>query len=693
MKKSIRFSSIFCVIVSIFIIVDSSAQEAVSWLSEYTSDINAGSYTYKYNYSTVDNKACKLKIEELKTDKKANTITKSTIFYLSDLDATKLTYKPSGTSIIVTLATKVSQKFIGAYSPSGLEEFTNSVSIYFDAVDKARSFIDAIKKHIDECKSSDLSWASPEEAFEWLNKNVGESENSGSSVKQTFSKGEKNYLAQFSTETTDSKGISKKSNFFFNLSDINPNEILLEISGKLLRVIVPVKDNKNYIQEKSDDQNISYTKEIIILSEDMEQARNMINALNFLVSSVKPERKIWDNYSEALDYIKNNLKEVAVGSNLIAQELNFTASTSGIVSFKTVETDSKGIQTEQINSFYLADIMSAVKLEVSSKTADLLIETIDKTKYIKQTAKNKTTGYSSSFKIYLDNIDQARDIQNALEYAVKNNTKGILEFTMLPEAVDWVNKNPGDVNIDSKSYHQTIQFDPANENKIDLKVITSDASGISFKESFEFYPEDISVDKLEIKVSGKKLYIVLSTGKLKYIKTYRDDVLQNYSNETEFLFEDIQAARNFIAAINCIHEKSIVSDRSMSSKSDAYSFLVENIKGLDVAGKKAEQKIEQIESNNCKLKYTFTETDSKGISSENNYEFILSDIDCIKSGTEISSKDVKINLFTKDKQTLVKPYKNGEPGNFIYTVEIYVNDVLTAKKIMAAITTLSKECK
>ena len=53
------------------------AQDNISWLSDYTSDIEAGSYTYKYNFTSVDGNNCKLKVEEQKTDKKGRTTTMS----------------------------------------------------------------------------------------------------------------------------------------------------------------------------------------------------------------------------------------------------------------------------------------------------------------------------------------------------------------------------------------------------------------------------------------------------------------------------------------------------------------------------------------------------------------------------------------------------------------------------------------
>jgi hypothetical protein len=667
-------------------------QEQISWLNDFTSDINTGSYTYKYIYSAVDNNACKIKVEEQKTDKKANTLSKSYIFYLSDLDPSSFSFKPSGSTIIVNLGTKLAQKFISVYTNNNIDEYASSITIYLDAVDKARSFIDAVKSHCNECKMSDLSWTTRDEAFAWLNKNIGESSNSGSLIKQTFTKGAKSYLAQLAVEKTDSKGTTQTI-YTFDLSDIDPKGIILKVTGKTLKIDLPVKGSEYYIQTKINNQSVSYVKAIELYADDIEVARNLVNALNYVGTTAQPGRKEWKQYTLALDYVKDNLKEVAVGTNKINQAMSYVESPSGIVSFKAIETDAKGVQTEEINSIYLNDLSPVIKLEVTAKNASLVLEIKDKNKFIKQTRENKTLGYSGSLKLYVDDIDQARDLIGALEFAIKNSTTGVQDFASIQKAIEWLTKNQGDVTIDTKSYHQTMQINSGAEDLIDLNVITSDAAGASINERYEIYPEDLSLDEMKVKVSGKKLYVPLSNGKLKYIKVFKGDVQQNYTANAEILFEDIQQAKNFIAALSYIHEKSKIADRSMKDNMTAYAYLEEHIAAIEVAGIKREQKIEQLEQDVCKLKYTHAQTDSKGVSTENSYEFMLTDIDPLKSLITVSGKNLQISLVTKEKQKLIKPYKNGEVEPFIYNVDIVSDDVLIAKKILAAFMTLTKGCK
>ena len=73
---------------------------------------------------------------------------------------------------------------------------------------------------------------------------------------------------------------------------------------------------------------------------------------------------------------------------------------------------------------YLNDIQTPVSLNVSSRGAYLQIDTKNKNKYIKQTTDNNIEPWASSLKLYVDDIDLARNLEGALEFAIK---------TVLPE--------------------------------------------------------------------------------------------------------------------------------------------------------------------------------------------------------------------------------------------------------------------
>ncbi len=668
-----------------------NSQEQISWLSDHTAEINAGSYTYVYNFTTLEND-CKIKIEEKKISSKGSETKQSSIFYLSDISPSSLNFKSTGKVLAVSMQTKQSQKFISSYEGEEFKSYTNEVTIYTSEVDKARDLIDAFLSHIETCKDNERTWTSKEEVVKWLTENIGDSEKSGTNYKQSFRKDEKPHLALLKTESTDSKGQQETNLYSVNLSDINPDEIKLEVSGKSLKINLPVKNKMNFVKLITNDSEISYQREFEIHVDDIELARDEMSALKYLVSNTEVNRTEYSDYFSAMSYVKENIMDASVGSNKYEQSLTFENSPSGQINYKSIKTDSKAVSKESIFQFYPSDISPEVKLNVSSSVANIEISSIGNDKFIKQTLDGNLMSYTNNVEIFIDDIDAARDIINALEYSLKNSESGVQKFESVNAVSEWLNSNMEEVIIDGESTQQNIVVSSTEENKVEIKKITSSEGSDADSETFEVYPQDFSMEDIVIKISGKKLSIPLSTGKLKYIKSYKEGILQNYASKIEIQFNDVKTAKNFIAAISFLYENTKNEDRSFSDENSAYDFISKNLILLELGGNTLDQKIEKMDENTCKLKYILKETESKG-TTEYIYEFMIQDIDAQNSNISVTGKELKINLVTKGKQKLIKPYKGGEPGNFIYNFDLYTDDVVTAKKILAAFQTINEKCK
>lgn len=129
------------------------------------------------------------------------------------------------------------------------------------------------------------------------------------------------------------------------------------------------------------------------------------------------------------------------------------------------------------------------------------------------------------------------------------------------------------------------------------------------------------------------------------------------------------------------------------NKDEAIAFLSGNIQNIDLPDDQYEQKIEFKDEGNCKISFTRVETDSKGASDEQIYEFNISDIHPGSSKFSVKGKIIEMNLVTRGNEKLIKPYKNGEAGDFEDDFVIYVDDILLAKKTLAAFAALSEGCK
>jgi hypothetical protein len=691
MKTTKLYFALIGTICLFFSIYTVSAQDNIPWLNDYTSDIPVGSTTCSYTYKTIDNNPCKISIEERKTDKKGASTTMAYQFYLSDLNTSAMKFKTSGTTAIVTLEIKQSQKFIRVLKNGDLDGYTSKVEINMSEIDKARSFIDLFKSNVEKCNTSEKKWTSRDEAIQWLTLNISKSETSGTTYEQAFAAGEKSYMASFQSNSIDSKGVKQNLMYDFNLNDINAVKMNMEVAEKTFKIELPVRENNYYIRLKKNDE-ISYVKAFEIYSDDLEQARNIFNGLIYLVNETpSPKRTNWNSYSAALGFVKENVKEVINGTTAMGQSFSFDNTPSGIVRLETSKKDSKSVVTKNIQAFYLTDLQTTVNVDVSSKSITINLTTKDKNKFVKEGTENSPLAYSGSVEILGSDLENAREIAHAIESAIEKSEKGLMEYSTLEKAIGFMTSNVGELKIDKETIKQTLTVVSDDENKTELKVLTTDEKAVSVEETFDIYPEDLKIENLKIKVSGKKLAVVVSTGKLKYIKCYKDKVQQNYSSDVEVLFDDVLKAKNFINAITMLHKKSLVADRTFNDKVSSMVYIMEHITKLDVAGVAVDQKMEQREGDNCKGKFTRVETNSKGVSTENVFELTMYDVDPKKCEIEVSSKSLNVNIVTKGKY--IKPYKNGEAGNFVDAISVDVDNILVAKKMLAAFSSLSSYCK
>ncbi len=692
MSKITKIFSILFTTIAVLSYQSVHAQEKLSWLDDYTGDMQIGSDSYRYNFTNVEGNSCKLKFEEVVTDKKGSTETHSWIFYLSDIDPSAISFKAKGKAISISMETHQSQKFITYYEEGEIDEYTEEIKITMNEVDMTRSFIETIKENITNCKETQATWENRDQAFTWLINNVGKATDEKIEWDQKFEQGSRMYLVNFQANSVNEKGEQELSGYTFGLNDINPLAINLKISGKSFFIEVPVREGKRFIKAKSPT-GTEFINELLIYANDIELARQIVNALSYLVTNTVTERHQWDSYSASLEFVKDNMGEVKIDDELFSNSINYEASPSGLVNIVIGKSDSDGTSESLKYAFYLTDIKDKLRLEVSKRSITIKMETKNKHYFIREITDEKVTDYSSTLEFHVSDIDMARDILNAFEHAIRNSEEKIEEFSSISEVGSWLIENIGFLETDGNKYEQDLNIKEEIENQliIDRKLTGSD--GGSTETRFILYPEDISLDKLKIRVSGKKLAVLLETEKDKYIKKFENGVLQNFTGKAEILFFDPLVGKNFMAAIRFLKTNSEVEDRADMNKDEAIAFLSGNIQNIDSPEEQYEQKLEVKDEGNCKISFTRAETDNKGASDEYIYEFIVSDIYSGSSKLSVKRKIIEINLVTRGNEKLIKPYKNGEAGNFVDDFVIYVDDILLAKKTLAAFVALSEGCK
>jgi hypothetical protein len=559
-------------------------------------------------------------------------------------------------------------------------------------VDMTRSFLDALKENANTCKETQASWSDRQEALAWLIQNIGEATDDDVKWEQQLTEGERVYLAVLTANSTDDKGEQESFEYIFDLNDINPLAINLEVSGKSLSVEVPTREGENYIEVNSNEGK-EFTDELMIYVDDIEVARQIVNSLSYVVTNTMPERPKWESYGEALAFVKKNLGEVKIGDDVFNNSIEFEESPSGLVDLTITETDSDGESEEVTYSFYLADFVDNLGLDVSRNDITVKMQTKNKRDFIRETEEESVKDYESELEFHVENIDVARDIINAFETAIRNSVEDIKEFATVDEINFWFADNFPDLFREGEKYEQSMESLKDNENQIVFNRTLTEDEGEVTEDKYLIYPEDISLENLEIDVSGGRLTVTLETDKDDFIKHFENGKLDDFTDKTNVYFFDPLVAKNFMAAIRFLKENSMVEDRTEMSKEEAISFLTGNIQNLELEEEQHEQTLEVLEEGNCKMKFTRVETDDDGESNEYIYEFLASDIHKGNSELSVNGELIEVNLVTAGNEKLIKPYENGEVEDFEDEFAIFTDDVLLAKKIMAAFAALSLACK
>lgn len=670
----------------LFISITSQAQDEkeLSWLKNYTESVVTGSSTRLHKFYSVEGKDCKLKFVEEETDKKGNTETQAYIFYLADMNTNAISFKPTGNYITINMEAKASQDYIMEYENGEFEGYVSDFDIYTDAVDKARNIIDAIKAQQSGCQSEGLTWSTAASAVDWLSSNIGTAVHSDDEVSQSFEKTNKPYLAKLSKEYTDSKGESHSETSVINLSDLDPKKIDLDVSGKDLTIELNIKEGKKYIECIEDGEKEAYDDELEIYAGDLEQARNIILAFESLVPDIKAEYKKWGSSSDAIAFVQNTLWESNSSIENLEQSWLHDA---GLITLTTKETDSKGGIEVIDKSCYLADLRKEVQLDVSGSEVSITLETKNNDKYIKVVEDGEQQSYDDEIEIAAKDIETARELINALDYIIANEKMEAPKLSGVSQANDLLKKLATELIMDGENVKQQITVDAASDNKISFDI----TEGVEQK-LYEIYPEDLKKGGAEVKVSGDELYVVLSTGKNKYIAVTENGTPDSYIDDFNVYFDDTRKARDFKAAVEYLSANYKPVSRDVTSIDQALAVLQKLSSKIQIGDESVEQKVETVDDK-CKLKVTAVETESDGDQTEMIYEFILADIDAGKTSIEISGETCSVELNTKESAKLIKPYENGEPENFIGSFEIVTSNVLEAKKIREAIKTAAVSCK
>jgi uncharacterized protein YfcZ (UPF0381/DUF406 family) len=214
------------------------------------------------------------------------------------------------------------------------------------------------------------------------------------------------------------------------------------------------------------------------------------------------------------------------------------------------------------------------------------------------------------------------------------------------------------------------------------------------EQAFEFYPYMLDPGTIKTGSSGKFLNIGASVnGKKSFVKVFKEGKQQSYDDGIVLMAFDSKQAQTIGEAIRYLAGNSKPKDKVWSDKQSAMKFITENVGDIKSEGGEIKQKIELTADDPCKISLKVSTIDDKGKTTDEIFEFALSDMNKLMVDFKVSGKNVKVSLSCKNKEKLVKAYKNGAQQAWGTNVEMEINDIETAKNIAEAFRSAITQCE
>jgi predicted RNase H-related nuclease YkuK (DUF458 family) len=257
----------------------------------------------------------------------------------------------------------------------------------------------------------------------------------------------------------------------------------------------------------------------------------------------------------------------------------------------------------------------------------------NKEKFIRYSKDNVLQGFQNDFEITNNDIETTRNLVEAFKVAAKMSEAEPATWSSIDEALKFISDNLCSLSVGTDNYKQSLVTIGNQPYSCRYSKAKTDSKGVTIEEKSEFYPYMIDPGSVSIGSSSKWLTInCLTRNKKPFIKTYRNDVQQNYETGLELIANESKQAKDIAEAVKYIVNTDKPVDMDWNDKQKAMRFVMENVGDLKGTGKEMKQKISITDNDPCKIVLNLNTTDNNSKTTEEIFEFSLQDMN--KLGVE-----------------------------------------------------------
>jgi len=487
------------------------------------------------------------------------------------------------------------------------------------------------------------------------------------------------YRVAFEASRIDSKGKTKTQTYHFNLKDFDTNSLRKDNVKDVIVAQMNVNRKQKFVSIMVDGKRGNYTNEIEFIATDVDNARRIIDLLKRIIPLAKdipPAAPLPASFDARMTWLEKNIGKAEKDGKPIIQKIKKDVAFRTRLVFDS-EQEGKKSTKKKTYSFNLIDLQGKkIKLDIKGK--NLFIKINASEKFIQYEERNKIGNYQDDFKIYVPNVEKGKEILTVFQALIEespNEVRTLAAKGGMSVVPTYDGKNTFVQKMEGQCL---VTFESSFENK----------KGATITEKSILNLDDMNAKSVEIKVSKKTIWINSKTNNSKkFIQNFKNGDTQNFSKKLGIRASNVENARvlqkELVAAIENCEGKSAC-EIPNEGTDGLMNFAKDQISNITIGSKSFQQKLELTNEQPNQWKFTRIESKKKE-DEEKSFVFNLSDIDGKRIDFSISKKVVVITLPTKKSEEIIKTYKNSEPDDYEKKFEMYVSDIVTARKIVCAL--------
>jgi hypothetical protein len=487
----------------------------------------------------------------------------------------------------------------------------------------------------------------------------------------------------------DRKGREERMEYRFNLALMSPNQVRWEDGRNRIQVSLQ-SGNEPVIQVFENDEMDTYEDELLILAEDIDNARALQEAIQDLIPLA---RESWEaatalpnTFEGLLKWVEDQVGDVSTDDESYRQSWRMSETYPSRV-IVAQDAGSGRRNDAFVYSFNLTDIdASKIAMDVKGAETYVEIESANRLKYIRVEENGVLEDYEDRFRIYCSNPEGSQLLAYALRklpsLARERYGDPFEPVSTVASAGKALIEGLADFTTAGRTVRQSMTGDcqATYERRID------DGGDVE-PTTLRFDFADLDSRSVTIVVRGTEVNVEVETRDGRdFIYVSEEGEQQNYDDEIAFPAASIPAAKRMAYYLRQLIEL-CPTDLQPGDWSDAQR-LIE-------AGPANEadlrQAVDQRDDNPCKWQVTITEDKGKSVD-EMVYEFNLYDLNSDDLAIDVKGKSLIIELKTRRGDDIIKAYENGEDDGFTDDFDLHFSDVPSAKLMQITLREMIRGC-